>query len=102
MGMLTDGSTAVLVAGLALLGIHKKRAVMGSVDLQAYLLRKDRGGDDDPALEGQLASVESGSLLDRLAWLGSCLLVMLFGLGCYWYFASDGFQGCGHTPGSWM
>lgn len=98
--MLMDGSTTVLAAGLALLSIRRK-GVMRNVDLQAYLLRKDRGADEDPAWEGELAALE-GSVLDRIAHIGSAILVMLFGFGCYMYYMTSGFQGCGHAQGQWM
>uniref|UniRef100_A0A6V0EME3 Transmembrane protein n=1 Tax=Zooxanthella nutricula TaxID=1333877 RepID=A0A6V0EME3_9DINO len=99
--MFTDGTLTILCASCLMIGIHRKTQVMGSTDLQAYLLRKDRGGDEDPALETQLSAVESGTLFDHVANLSACILVVMFCGGAYWYHSATAFGSCGGVVRWW-
>mmetsp|Transcript_86329 Transcript_86329/g.225167 ORF Transcript_86329/g.225167 Transcript_86329/m.225167 type:complete len:218 (-) Transcript_86329:106-759(-) len=89
--LVADGSATLLFCVLSLCRVVKKRSVLGNVELQAYLLRKDRGGDADPVHDGKMESLDTG-ILEWVIWPWGLLLVASFAAGGWWCRAA------GHSP----
>eukprot|EP00747_Dinoflagellata_sp_TGD_P066561 gnl/TRDRNA2_/TRDRNA2_154864_c0_seq1.p1 gnl/TRDRNA2_/TRDRNA2_154864_c0~~gnl/TRDRNA2_/TRDRNA2_154864_c0_seq1.p1 ORF type:complete len:202 (+),score=29.01 gnl/TRDRNA2_/TRDRNA2_154864_c0_seq1:58-663(+) len=85
--LLIDGAAVVAYAALSFVSFWRKSALVGSVELQAYLLRKQRnGGAKEPEWECRSEEMDTETSLEAFLKLSKWIFIPLFLLGCCCYY----------------